>query len=149
MVDHHDTFQRRIQLGASRRRFEDAESLYEADRWSGCIYLGGYAIECSLKALICYNECKENFKDTSLGDMPGNALHSLTKLLSALPAVQRAIALDRSGEYESAWNMVSCLWKKDQLRYSDKVGNQNDSEQFIDAVRMLHTFLLLQQGEIS
>ena len=149
MVDHYDTFQRTVQLGASRRRFEDAESLHKAGRWSGCIYLGGYAIECSLKALICYNECKANFKDTSLGDMPGNALHSLAKLLDALRPVQQAIALDRSGEYKSAWSTVSRLWKKDQLRYSDKVGNQDDSEQFINAVKILHTFLLLQQGEIS
>ena len=57
----HDTYDRRIQLGASRRRREDAEALHGAGRWAGGIYLAGYAIECSLKALICSFEGKNNF----------------------------------------------------------------------------------------
>jgi hypothetical protein len=36
---------RRCQLGASRRRFEDAQVLHDQGRWTGSIYLGGYAIE--------------------------------------------------------------------------------------------------------
>jgi hypothetical protein len=42
-----DTYDRRIQLGASRRRFEDAEILHNQKRWTGAIYMGGYAIECN------------------------------------------------------------------------------------------------------
>ncbi len=60
-----DTYGRSIQLGASRRRLEDAEALHRQKRWHGAVYLGGYTIECSLKALICYNEEKQNFKDTA------------------------------------------------------------------------------------
>jgi len=37
----HDTYDRRIQLGALRRRREDAEALYNASRWAGAIYLAG------------------------------------------------------------------------------------------------------------
>src|SRR5436853_3949289 len=48
-----DTYDYRAQEGASRRRREDALALYNARRWNGAIYLGGYAIECSLKSLIC------------------------------------------------------------------------------------------------
>lgn len=51
-----DTYDRRVQLGASRRRLEDAQVLHQQERWSGVMYLGGYAIECSLKSLICYEE---------------------------------------------------------------------------------------------
>ncbi|MEM9922477.1 MAG: hypothetical protein AAF915_01760 [Cyanobacteria bacterium P01_D01_bin.50] len=61
-----DTFDRRCQLGASRRRLEDAIALQNSKRWAGSIYLGGYAIECSLKSLICYMEGKNNFKDTQI-----------------------------------------------------------------------------------
>ena len=39
----HDTYDRRIQLGASRHRWKDAEALQRAGRWSGAMYLAGYA----------------------------------------------------------------------------------------------------------
>jgi MinD-like ATPase involved in chromosome partitioning or flagellar assembly len=56
-----DTYDKRCQLGASRRRFEDALALHSCQRWSGAIYLGGYVIECSLKSLICEEEKIDNF----------------------------------------------------------------------------------------
>jgi hypothetical protein len=34
----YDTYDRRIQLGASRRRREDAESLHAAGRWAGALW---------------------------------------------------------------------------------------------------------------
>jgi hypothetical protein len=57
-------------LGASRHRHKDAELLQQSARWNGAIYLAGYAIECSLKSLICYSEHKDNLKETSFF-MPG------------------------------------------------------------------------------
>lgn len=45
----YDTYDRRVQLGASRHRYKDAEFLQQSARWNGAIYLAGYAIECSLK----------------------------------------------------------------------------------------------------
>jgi hypothetical protein len=62
----HDTYDRRVQLGASRHRWKDAEALQRAERWSGAMYLASYAIECSLKAWVCsYEQCM-NFKETKL-----------------------------------------------------------------------------------
>ncbi|RQH14516.1 HEPN domain-containing protein, partial [Okeania hirsuta] len=57
-----DTYGRSIQLGASRRRLEDARVLHSQKRWNGAIYMGGYAVECALKSLICYQEPTNNFK---------------------------------------------------------------------------------------
>lgn len=95
----HDTYDRRIQLGVSRRRFEDAQSLHSSGRWAGAVYLGGYAIECGLKSLICHTENTSNFKDTRLfkRGVAGATLHELSRLLAELPALQRAIATDRTG----------------------------------------------------
>lgn len=145
------TYDQRVQLGASRRRREDAEALHAADCWTGAIYLGGYTIECSLKSLICYNEGKTNFKETRIfkKGLSGNSLHSLTKLLSQVPSVQRAIELDRTNTYKPVWNIVQNLWQKDALRYSEKKGDYQDSERFISAVQQLHKLLLSQQGEAS
>jgi hypothetical protein len=144
-----DTYDRRCQLGASRRRLEDAQSLHLQKRWTGATYLGGYAIECSLKSLICYEEKKHNLKDTRIfqNELQGASLHNLTKLLDSLPVVQRAITLDRTGTYKEAWKVVSSVWRNDELRYSDKIGDEASSKQFIEAVQTLHRFLLDKQCE--
>lgn len=83
----YDTYDRRVQLGASRHRRKDAEYLQQSARWNGAIYLAGYAIECSLKALICYGEHKDNLKDTTLfkRGVQGANLHNLSFLFEAAP----------------------------------------------------------------
>ncbi|MFK0734731.1 MAG: hypothetical protein ACIWVG_26875 [Gloeotrichia echinulata HAB0833] len=146
-----DTYDRRCQLGASRRRLEDALALHNQKRWTGAIYLGGYAIECSLKSLICYEHKEDNLKDTKIFQkgLQAASLHNLTNLLNSLPGVQRTIKLDRTGTYKQAWKVVSSLWHNDELRYSDKTGDEKSSEKFIQAIQILHRFLLDKQGEAS
>ena len=137
-----DTYGRSIQLGASRRRLEDARALYSQKRWNGAIYMGGYAIECALKSLICYEEKKYNLKDTKVfKKIQGKNLHNLDVILDYVNSVQRAIASDRQN-YKDAWNTVLFLWHNDRLRYSDKSGQEKDSERFIKAVEKLHRLLL-------
>lgn len=150
-----DTYDRRVQLGASRRRLEDAQALHQQKRWSGAMYLGGYAIECSLKSLICYEERTNNFKDTQIfkNGLKGAGLHNLARLLECVPsiesAIQRANTTDRTNGYLDAWNMVSSVWRNDELRYSEQCGNEKDSQRFIESVQKLHRFLLDKQGETS
>lgn len=145
-----DTYDRRCQLGASRRRLEDALVLHNQKRWMGAIYLGGYAIECSLKSLICYEERKNNFKDTKVfqAGLQASSLHNLTNLLDSLPIVQRTV-LDRTSKYKQAWNLVASSWRNDELRYSKDLGDEETSKKFIEAVKILHRFLLEKQGEAS
>lgn len=147
----HDTYDRRIQLGASRRRREDAEQLHAMQRWASAIYLGGYAIECSMLALICHNEGVNNIKDTRLfkRGFSGATLHNLTTLVDELPALKRAIVLDQTGKYKAAWNTITSLWQKDALRYWDRVGDMHECERFLNAIKVIHAFILGQQGEIS
>lgn len=151
MTKRPDTYDRRIQLKASRRRREDAEKLHATQRWAGAIYLGGYAIECSLKSLICYNERTNNFKETRLwkSGVTGASLHDLTQLINQLPEIQRFIANDRTNTYKPAWKTVSDLWQKDELRYGGEQGQEADSARFIDAIQKLHRLILERQGEAS
>lgn len=145
-----DTYDRRIQLGASRRRLEDAQALVDKERWSGAMYLGGYAIECSLKSLICYEEGRNinNFKETRIfkSGLKGSDLHNLAKLLGCLNSVQREIQLDRTNTYKEAWKTITSHWRNDELRYSDKLGNERDSRHFIESVEKLHRFILNKQN---
>jgi hypothetical protein len=116
----------------------------------GAIYLGGYAVECALKSLICYEQEKDNFKDTTVfHKVQGASLHNLTNLLNELTNIQRSIQLDRSGIYKPAWNLVSSVWRNDELRYSNRDGDEKSSQEFIKAVKILHTFFLAKQNEVS
>jgi hypothetical protein len=115
------------------------------------MYIGGYAIECSLCALICHSEQVNNLKDTTMYRMgtTGSALHNLQTLLGALPNMQRAISTDRTGQYQNAWNTIGDLWQKDALRYWDKKGTHQDCKRLMDAVELLHDYILNQQGVTS
>jgi hypothetical protein len=146
-----DTYDKRCQLGASRRRFEDAVVLHSCGRWWGAVYIGGYAIECSLKSLICYEENKNNFKETSAfrQGLQGASLHNLAVLFSKIPSLQRTISLDRTGNYKNAWYTIVSIWINDELRYSDKLGEELGSTKFIEAVKTWHQLLLSKQGEAS
>ncbi len=150
MVDY-DTYDRRVQLGASRHRYKDAEFLQQSGRWNGAIYMAGYTIECSLKALICYAERTNNLKETVLFKrVQGAALHNLGSLYDAAPrSFRNAIELDRTGRLKSAWRTISILWQKDGRRYGHKLGDKTECERFLKAVKVLHAFILSQQEEAS
>lgn len=143
-----DTYEKRCQIDASKRQLEDAKILYSQKRWLGSIYLGGYAVECSLKSLICYEQGEDNFRKTTpfKEKLRGSELHNLAKLLSFSPLVQRTIKLDITKDYEKAWNTVSSLWRNANLRYSGGLGTEKDSKDFIEAAEKLHKLFLQKQG---
>lgn len=139
-----DTYQQRVQLGASQQRYEDAQALQEKNRWNGTIYLGGYAIECALKALICLEAGKSNFLDTKAyqDGSREKKLHSLTWLLKQT-SLENTISLDRTAKYKKDWQIITQRWRNhSQLRYSKYNGNQKDADEFIEAVKNLHLLLL-------
>lgn len=151
-MTYHNTYDRRIQLGASRHRRKDAEFLQQSARWNGAIYMAGYAIECSLKALICDAEHKNNLQDTKLfkQGVQGAALHNLWFLYDETPlSFRKTIELDCTNTLKNAWKTVTELWQKDELRYGDKQGDKIECERFLEAVRILHSHILPQQGKAS
>lgn len=152
VLAYYDTYDRRVQLGASRHRRKDAELLQQSARWNGAIYLAGYAIECSLKALVCYGEHKNNLKDTALfkRGAQGVALHNLWSLYEATPlSFRNAVELDRTKILKNAWITIVRLWQKDDLRYGHKLGDETECERFLEAVKVFHAFVLHQQKEAS
>jgi hypothetical protein len=144
-----DTYDRRVQLDASRQRYKDAIHLKKAERWNGAIYLGGYAIECSLKALICYGDCTSNIKETRMykGGITGAALHNLGVLRDASDVLNRAIRSDKTGKLNTAWNIIVPLWQIEALRYGRELGHKADCERFLDAVDRLYSWIMREQRE--
>jgi len=146
-----DTYNRHIQLGAARQRYQDSRALLEKKRWKGAMYLGGYTIECSLKSLICYIEHRNSFQDTKMfcrGEQ-GATLHNLNRLLRESSQLERFIATDRTGQYKNAWNTIANVWQHDILRYSDKPGDEEECNRFLDAVKLLYKQIMSRQGEAS
>src|SRR5262249_20133182 len=133
------TYERNAQYTASGKRLEDAKALQKAGRWDGAIYLGGYAIECSLKSLICYSKGKNLITDLISRDN----LHNLGHLLTYHPEeLQKLISQDRSGKFNQARETVIRLWKKDELRYGTITNHQHDCKKFMDAVELLHYHII-------
>lgn len=148
----HNTYDRRVLVGASRRRYEDAKVLAHAQRWSGAIYLGGYAIECALKALLCYLEGKNNVQETRAYRTNEKRVitHNLMVLSLIDPLrnnIHRQIELDKTGTYRLAWNFICTYWDTNQLRYWNKQGNQDVCKRFLESVDLFHSYILRLQGE--
>ncbi|MBI3362419.1 MAG: HEPN domain-containing protein [Chloroflexi bacterium] len=146
-----NTYHRRIQVGASRRRLEDARACLEKGRWIAAIYLGGYAVECALKAYICLQEGKDDFRETQVyqqGAVVGRAGHNLQTLYNAAGAPVLRSMFNPHGEFHRARQLVVKTWyPQDNLRYSHRSGKRAEAEAFVRAVEMLHGFLLELQGE--
>jgi hypothetical protein len=81
--------------------------------------------------------------------LQGASLHNLGILFSKIPSLQRTVSLDRTGSYKNAWDTIASVWINDELRYSDRSGDEADSTKFIEAVKTWHQLLLSKQGEAS
>ncbi len=141
------TYSRGVQLGAARRRHEDAATLRENSRWNGAAYMAGYAVECSLTALICYLEHKGNFKDTAAfkSGLNGSRIHNLGAYVEHLPILRNAIT--NVPAIRSAWSIVVRHWILENLRYSQQLGEPVRTNEFMDAVNQLHNWALRAQGQ--
>lgn len=66
---------------AAGRRLEDAKSLFNGDRTTGSMYLGGYSVECMLKALIIA-QTSSSKKQEVLEEFRGSGAHNFDRLRS-------------------------------------------------------------------
>lgn len=88
----------------ARARIKDAETLFQANRYEGAVYLCGYAVEIALKARICgtlrwagYPSTNAEFKN-----FQSFKIHSLDVLLS-LSGVERKVKTN----FLAAWSGVA------------------------------------------
>lgn len=61
-------------------RILDAQALLDAGRWSAAYYLGGYAVECALKACVAKMTREHDFPD--LGRARGSHVHDFSTLIA-------------------------------------------------------------------
>jgi HEPN domain len=91
------------------QRFEEAEYLFKGERYAAAIYLGGYAVECSLKALIL--SLVPRTRQTEVAEaFRGGGWHRFERLKDDYMARGGAsfpIAIARSFSYVSRWTVES------------------------------------------
>lgn len=94
----------------SDMRFEDAEVLLKAGRFSAAYYLAGYAVECALKAVIAISFRAQVIPSQRF--VSAVHTHNLAELvsLSGLKAALDA-AKTRDPQFEANWAFVSG-WKE-------------------------------------
>ena len=123
--------------GASRQRLADAQTLLNASRWRGSMYMAGYAVECLLKTrLMNIYDCKnlrrleDILRQRSI--LPANRTiftHHLEDLLRLIPGYNRLI---RSRDMLPLFNKIN-QWTPN-WRYTSKPTNRREATEFMTSI---------------
>ena len=118
---------------AHNERLKDARALLREQRWSGAVYLGGYAIECLLKALIV--------RRRGLNLLPRDYWHhDLRRLIeSALFKIERE---ERMTEELRGYVQLLCKEWDVTLRYGERRYNRHSATRLLACVEVLRQWLL-------
>jgi HEPN domain-containing protein len=103
----------------SRLRLREADALYKARLYDGCVYLAGYAVELALKARICRVLRVNEYPSGDLGK--AFKVHSLEQL-KVLAGLSRDIDVRKNKELFDNWSKA-VAWNPEQ-RY-DAPGKYN------------------------
>ena len=114
----------------SRRMLSDARFLLQHGRWHSAVYLGGYAVECKLKAAVC----------EYLGvDVLPSAFHTHEiQVLLRSAGLAEALQLDKS--LWACFRRIDVTWGV-EIRYSGKPYRRHEAETFLDDVGRLLKWL--------
>ena len=119
-----------VLLQISRERFADARVLLRQKRYNGAVYLGGYVIECLLKAAICV----QLRRDTLPGEYRTHELEPLLRssgLEAGLNADQKIrIRFARI----NAWTV--------SIRYQGKRIDAPQAQEFLEAIKEVSQWIL-------
>jgi HEPN domain-containing protein len=97
-------------LRAAEQRFKEAQFLLEAEFGTGAVYVGGYAVECALKALLLSSEPARRNTET-LESFRGSIAHDFNWLRQGLTL--RKVQMP-AGVSEA---LGGVLWWSTDLRY--------------------------------
>lgn len=132
------------QAKAAKHRLDDARALFKQKRWRGAMYLGGYAIECLLKAkLMKMYRCRHltDLEDVlqARGVLAAHATIFTHQLEILMGLTQRLANLRQHADDWRRFNLVN-RWVP-AWRYSGDLSNRDDAERFLDAVMALSRWI--------
>ncbi len=154
----HDIFaKRRLTPGQLRsvadRRYDDAVCLLESGenaRATGAIYMGGFVIDCLLKALLLerYPHLQKPVDPAKLAQRDRDVLeqlygHELDEMLEFLPELKRKLPRITGENGRPVWprfRNVCAEWTV-YARYSTKLAAPDEAREFMDTIREVKEWL--------
>jgi HEPN domain-containing protein len=112
-------------------RLEDAKALLGAGRFDAAYYLGGYAVECALKALICANTREFDFPPKDARDYYTHDLVALLTIAGLENSLKEAFRDNK--QLDEYWRVVKD-WKEDRRYRSEGTDAERAARQLIDAI---------------
>ena len=111
-------------------RVQDAQILLKAGRFAGAYYLGGYAVDCALKAAIARRFRESDFPDR--GFVGQIYTHDLEQLLR-LSELEREFSKARKANPKLAVNWAFIKDWSEAKRYESQV-NEKEAHDLLDAI---------------
>ena len=117
---------------AARLRFADADVLFNCRRFSGAVYLAGYAIECHLKYAYC--ELK------SQTYLPGHLETHRWEKLKHAAGLDPAFAAQEHRKMKALFDALVETWSEN-LRYNTKSLPEREGTRLYNEMRELYKFI--------
>jgi HEPN domain-containing protein len=114
----------------ARLRLKEARLLFGAGCWEGAYYLGGYAVECLLKACIARKTERHDFPDRDRTNQ--SYTHDLEKLLH-LAGLDGALKAAGREDPELAYNWQTVGQWSEQSRYEKH--SKQEAEKLLNAIQ--------------
>ncbi len=123
---------RTVFIQAHNDRHKDARALLRAGRWGGAIYLGGYVVECLLKARI--------LKRKGSSDLPREYWHHDLRLMD-VSGVAWDIKLPRNSAIQDQMLLITGTWDVTMRYGSSQFTDRHGAHSFLEAVRRVRRWL--------
>ena len=108
-------------------RLADAQILYDAGQWVGCVYLAGRAVQCILRSLLWARSSQQHVG------------HSLPQMLDEVRRVGFLRERDFDG-FDSKIDVIAVVWRNDLrftgLRRFERLLKQGKRDQFIGQTKV-------------
>lgn len=117
----------------SRLRLREAESLYDAGLFDGCVYLCGYVVESALKACICRTLDVVDYLDAHRTLGITFRSHDFDEL-SILAGIKALIDSNKNGPLWLNW-ITATAWKPERRYEPPGTYSAGDAQDLLNSIR--------------
>ena len=116
-------------------RLEDAQALLRAGRHSGSYYLGGYAVECALKACLARQTNQDDFPPKDAARYYAHNVQDLRDRLGLRsPSLGSELDADEQADQQLAANWAIIKDWTEEARYEARGWTQQQAETLVSAI---------------
>ena len=120
-------------IQAHNDRYKDARALLRSGRWGGAIYMGGYVVECLLKARI--------LKRKASSDLPREYWHHDLLRLMDVSGVSWEIKLPENNSIQDQMLLITGTWDVTMRYGSTQFRDRHEASNFLEAVQKVRRWL--------